>query len=103
MSLGHTINPQDVEHVAKLAKLTLSDQQKQQFTQQLSDVLGYVEKLNELNLENVEPLTQICERTNALREDVESNGLPAEVALATAPQKDGSYFQVPKVLGEGSA
>ena len=68
----------------------------------LSRVLNYMSKLGELNVEGVEPMAHPFDATNVLREDIEQPGLTVETALANAPAKMEPFFQVPKVLGDGS-
>ena len=93
----------DVRHVAKLARLKLSEEQVHLYAEQLSHILQYVEKLNELDLEGVEPMAHAIDLTNRLRDDVPGNVLPVEAALANAPDADPPFFRVPKVIGEGSS
>src|SRR5262245_22355075 len=73
---------EQVRHVAKLARLRLSDQDVHQMTAKLSAVLGYVSKLNELNVEGVEPMAHAMEMSNVLREDVAEPGMAVEKVLA---------------------
>lgn len=99
------ITEADVRHVAKLSRLRLSDEEIHTYTEQLANVLGYIAKINELDLEGVEPLSHALDLTNVLREDVERPGLPVQKTLENAPQKefygDVGFFEVPKVLGDG--
>jgi len=95
------ITEQDVRQVAKLSRLHLGDAEVTHFTEQLAKVLGYVAKINEVDVEGVEPMAHPLDLTNVLRDDVEQPGLSTDVALANAPQRDESFFAVPKVLGEG--
>lgn len=92
------ISVQDVEHIANLAKLSLSEDEKIEYSKQLGDILEYVEKLNELDTSDVEPLSHVMEVTNAFREDEPGESLPREEALANAPKSDGEFFVVPKVI-----
>ena len=91
-----TIN--DVEHIAQLAKLSFSDEEKAKFTEQFNEILSFMEKLNELDTSNVEPLSQVIELHNVLREDVVKPSLPTEEALKNAPSKTDRFFKVPKVI-----
>ena len=93
----------EVRHVAKLARLKLDDAQVHLYAQQLSDILAYVEKLKELNVEGVEPMAHAIDLTNRFRDDVPGKTLSTEEALMNAPAKDEPFFKVPKVIGEGSA
>ncbi len=92
-----TIN--DVEHIAKLAKLQFSQEEKEKFTHQFNDILRYIEQLNSLNTENVEPLSQVIELQNVFRDDVVKQSLSTKEALDNAPDKTDEYFKVPKVIG----
>ena len=91
-----------VRHVAKLSRLTLSDEEVQHFGSQLSSILDYVSKLNELDVTGVEPMAHALDMTNALREDYPQPPLPVEAVLANAPDAEPPFFKVPKVIGEGS-
>ena len=99
--MAQPISEDDVRHVAKLARLHLSDQQVHRFTEQLANVLAYVAKMNELDVEGVEPMAHPLDLHNVLREDREQPGLLPGVALANAPQRDDPFFAVPKVIGDG--
>ncbi|MBS1271713.1 MAG: Glutamyl-tRNA(Gln) amidotransferase subunit C [Candidatus Marinimicrobia bacterium] len=93
-----SITVEQVEHVARLAKLQLSTEEKEAYTRQLSDILAYVEKLDELDTENVEPLSHVMDVTNAFRKDAAGESLAREKALENAPKSDGEFFIVPKVI-----
>ena len=93
-----TIN--DVEHVAKLARLEFREAEKKKFTLQLNTILDYIEKLNELDTRNVEPLSHVIELTNVLREDIVKPSYPQEEMLKNAPEKSDKFFKVPKVITE---
>lgn len=93
-----------VRHVAKLSRLKLDDQQIHYFAEQLSAVLGYIGKLNELNVDGIEPMAHPTDMTNKFRTDEPVAGMPTDQALANAPAADPPFFKVPKVLGDaGSA
>lgn len=91
-----TIN--DVEHIAKLAKLSFSDEEKAKFTEQFNEILSFMDKLNELDTSDVEPLSHVIELHNVLREDVVKPSLPTEEALKNAPARTDHFFKVPKVI-----
>ncbi len=93
-----SISIQDVEHVAKLARLDLSDDEKQMFTEQLNAILKYAEKLNELDTSNVEPTSHVIPVTNVLREDKARPSLPIEKVMLNAPDEDEGQFRVPAVI-----
>lgn len=101
MAMSTKITEQQVRHVAQLSRLKLDDQQIAYFTRQLGDVLGYVEKLNELDTDQVQPLAHPTQMTNKLRDDQPTDPLSIERVLANAPQSDPPFFRVPKVLGDG--
>lgn len=88
----------DVEYVAKLARLEVSNQEKEKFTAQLNDILLYIDKLNELNTTGVAPMSHAIAVTNAFREDTVHESLGTEKALANAPDARGEFFRVPKVI-----
>ena len=90
----------DVEHVAKLARLEFTESEKETFTHQLNEILAYVEKLNELDTTNVEPLSHVIELNNVFREDIVKPSYPREEMLKNAPDKDEKFFKVPKVIGD---
>lgn len=99
--MSDPITEQDVRHVAKLSRLKLSDEQIAHYTQRLGAVLGYMDKLGELDLDDVEPLAHPTEITNALRKDEAGEPIDTDAALANAPAADPPFFKVPKVLGDG--
>lgn len=94
------IKKQDVEHVAKLARLTLSVEEKELFTRQLSDILTYIGKLNELDTKNVEPTTHVLDLDMTLREDIVRESLKPEEVLSNTPDREGNFFKVPKIIAE---
>ncbi len=100
--MGGRISRKDVEKVAKLGRLQLSDAEIEEFTGQLGSILEYVEKMNELDTEGVEPLAHCLPISNILREDEAKESLGTEKTLANAPQREGEYFKVPKILDDSS-
>ncbi len=90
---------EEVEHIARLAKLQLTEQEKERYSVQLGQILEYMEQLSKLNLKDVPPTSHILPLKNVFREDVVKESLPQEEALRNAPQKEGGYFKVPKALG----
>jgi len=93
-----SITTKDVEHIAKLAKLSLSEDEKKSYAKQLGDILEYVEKLDELDTESVKPLSHVMDIANAFREDKPGQSLDQKDALSNAPNSDGEFFKVPKVI-----
>ena len=91
------ITTKDVEHVAKLARLELSESEKEMFTHQLGDVLAHVEKMNEVDTTNVEPMNHPIDFTNVMRKDVKIYENTREELMANAPDVEGEFFKVPKI------
>ena len=92
------ISKQEVEHVAKLARLELSEQEKEKLTAQLSNILTYVETLNGLDTKGVEPTAHVLDLKNVMRDDIAVPGLPRERALANAPDQAAGHYKVPKII-----
>jgi len=90
----------DLEKIAQLARLTLKDDEKEKFLDQVNQILKYVEKLNEVNTEGVEPLSHSMDLINVTRDDVEKPSLSQKAALANAPLKNDKFFRVPKVVSK---
>lgn len=88
----------DIEYVAKLARIALSDVEKAKFSEQLGSVLGYIEKLEELDTEGVEPTAHPHPMENVWQEDVVSSELSVEAALQNAPKQRQNMIVVPKVV-----
>ncbi len=88
----------DVDHVAKLARLGLSDKEKKLFAEQLSRILEYAETLNKAPTENVEPTTHSLPLKNVLREDRTIPFEDTESILANAPQEESNMFSVPRIM-----
>lgn len=89
---------QTIKKLAHLARLEFSEEKEQEMLQDLNKILNWMDKLRELDTENVEPLTHMSAEVNVLREDVAKNTVTHEEALLNAPKKDSDYFRVPKVL-----
>jgi len=94
------IDQAQVRKVAKLARLDLTEAEVAEFSDQLSAILEYVEKMNELDTDSVAPLAHCLPVSNCLRDDIVKESLGTEKALANAPQCDGAFFKVPKILGD---
>jgi aspartyl-tRNA synthetase len=97
--VGPKINEGEVQHVAKLARLKLSDDEKRSFQKDLSDILGYVETLETLNTEDVPPMSHVLKINNVWRKD---SPVPREdkssKMLSNAPESEGAFYKVPKIL-----
>ncbi len=100
--MAEKIDQIQVRKVAKLSRLELTEAEVEEFTGQLSAILGYVEKVNELDTAEVEPLAHCLPISNVLREDTPKESLGTERVLANAPQRDEEFFKVPKILDDGS-
>jgi aspartyl-tRNA(Asn)/glutamyl-tRNA(Gln) amidotransferase subunit C len=96
------IDEAQVRRVAVLGRLELSDQEVSQFSTQLSAIFEYIEKLNELDTDNVEPLAHCLPVHNVFREDVPRPSLSNDDVLANAPEREDEYFKVPKILDDNS-
>lgn len=88
----------DVEHVARLARLELADVEKTLFAGQMDAILGYVEKLKELDTSNILPTSHAVPMENSFREDLMCNSIGIEKATQNAPDRVESFFRVPKVI-----
>jgi aspartyl-tRNA(Asn)/glutamyl-tRNA(Gln) amidotransferase subunit C len=89
---------QEVQRVATLARLRLSREEEERFTEQLEKILQYMEKLNQLDTSRIEPFMHALDGSDVLREDAVTNEGRAEALLANAPAKHGTFFKVPKIL-----
>jgi len=92
------LSSQEVEYVAHLARLEITNKEKDKFTAQLNDILLYIDKLNELDTKGVEPMSHAIAVTNAFREDNIVDSIGTEKSLANAPDARGEFFRVPKVI-----
>jgi aspartyl-tRNA(Asn)/glutamyl-tRNA(Gln) amidotransferase subunit C len=95
-----SISRQDVEKVALLARLQLTDAELATMTEQLAQIVSYVDQLAEVDTEAIEPMAHAVEVSNVLRDDQVSPSLPREEALDNAPHHDERGYLVPAVLGE---
>lgn len=91
------ITIKDVEHVAKLARLELTEDEKELYTKQLGDVLKYVDQMNEVDTCNVKPMTQVIDFVNVMREDKVVYEQTKEELMANAPEEEDGFFKVPKI------
>jgi aspartyl-tRNA(Asn)/glutamyl-tRNA(Gln) amidotransferase subunit C len=94
-----SIMAQNVQEVAKLAKLAFSEDEIQVLASHLAQIVSYVEKLNELDTDDVEPTSHVLDLKNVFREDKVDNWLTQEEVLRNAPAEKHGYFSVPKVIG----
>ena len=92
------ISSSDVRKVAQLARLELPEDQIETYTEQLEEILSYVDQLQEIDTENIPPTTRAVEVVNAMREDLVQVNSSREDLLNQAPQREGDFFRVPKIL-----
>lgn len=93
-----SVTKKDVEKISELARLKFNETELENFTEEMNKILSYVEKLNELDTENVEPLSHPNETINVFRNDELKQSISTEDALKNAPDKDDKFFKVPKVI-----
>ena len=98
--MAEKIDQAQVRKVAKLSRLELTETEIAEFAGQLSAILEYVEKMNELDTDDVRPLAHCLPISNVFREDCVKESLGTEKTLVNAPQRDGEFFKVPKILDD---
>ena len=98
--MSHRIDEKLVRHVALLGRIELTDEQVAMFGRQMADIVEYMDKLQQLDTTGVEPMAHALPIHNVLADDVPQPSLPADKALANAPQREGDLYKVPKVIGE---
>jgi aspartyl-tRNA(Asn)/glutamyl-tRNA(Gln) amidotransferase subunit C len=92
------VNDALIDKLSKLSMLQFNEQEREEIKADLEKMIGFVDKLKELDTTGVEPLLHMSEHADVLREDIPGNMLTREEALKNAPQHDGLYFKVPKVI-----
>jgi aspartyl-tRNA(Asn)/glutamyl-tRNA(Gln) amidotransferase subunit C len=92
------ISKEEIEHIASLARLYLSEREKELFGLQLSSILDYMEKLNELDTLDVEPTSHVLPLSNVMHDDIPRPSIPREDALLNAPDHTDKFFRVPKII-----
>lgn len=100
--MSNEISETQVRHVAKLSRLKLTDEQIGMYTRQLGAILEYIKKLNELDTTGVEPMAHVAPLQGVLREDIARPGMGNDKVLQNAPDTDGPFFKVPRVLEDSS-
>lgn len=98
-----SISREEVEHVAYLARIGLTDEEKDRFQSQLSSILQHVAVINQLNTDVIPPTAQVIPLQNVMREDEPCDCYPPEEILANAPRAEDHYFKIPPVLEEEQA
>ena len=91
------ITKEEVKHVAKLARLELTDSEIEKYSEQLGNILTYVEQMNEVNTEGIEPMPHAIPLTNVMREDVVKYEQNKEELMKNAPYEEDGFFRVPKI------
>jgi len=94
------ISSEDVRHVARLARLALSDTELERMRVEMSAILDYMDKLRSLDTKGVEPTSHAVPLRNVMREDEPAPSLPLDEMLANAPDRDGDTFRVPRIIEE---
>ena len=97
---GSKISAKDVAHVARLARLDLSDEEKERMGRELDGILTYIDKLRALDTSGIEPTSHAVPVTNVMRDDVAGPSLPRAETLANAPDRQGDLFRVPRIIEE---
>jgi aspartyl-tRNA(Asn)/glutamyl-tRNA(Gln) amidotransferase subunit C len=92
------VDKETLDKIAHLARLEFDEKDSEKMIKDLGNIISFVEKLNEVNTDGVEPLTTMSHEVNALRDDEVKSHLDHDIALKSAPKKDADYFRVPKVL-----
>ena len=92
------VSTEQVRHIAKLARIAMSDEEIERLAPELNNILGWVEQLGEVNTDGVEPLTAVIDQKLRLRDDVVTDGNIRDEILANAPEAQHGFFAVPKVI-----
>lgn len=98
INMANVIDDEMIDYVGILAKLELSDMEKEKAKEDMTKLLDYIDKLNELDTDNVEPMSHIFPLNNVFREDVVTNGDDSENMLCNAPEKKDGCYKVPKTV-----
>ena len=93
-----SVTNEQVRHIAKLARIAMSDEEIERLAPELNNILGWVEQLAEVNTDGVEPLTAVIDQKLRLREDAVNDGDVRDDVLANAPEAQHGFFAVPKVI-----
>lgn len=93
-----SVTVEEVRHIADLARLRFSDEEEEQLAEEMNQVLDHMDKLSELDTEDVEPMSHVLDISNVYRDDEAEQRITREEALKNAPHADHQYFRVPKVI-----
>lgn len=96
--MANVITDETMDYVGILAKLELSEEEKERAKKDMEEMLDYIDKLNELDTTDVEPMSHVFPVSNVFREDIVTNGNGQEITLANAPERTGDSFLVPKTI-----
>ncbi|ABL66094.1 Asp-tRNA(Asn)/Glu-tRNA(Gln) amidotransferase subunit GatC [Chlorobium phaeobacteroides] len=94
-----SVTKKDVAYIAELARLKFGDTEMETMTVELNNILHYIDKLNEVDTEGVQPLSSIHDESNVLRADIEKTSISTDQVLLNAPDRQDRFFKVPKVIG----
>jgi aspartyl-tRNA(Asn)/glutamyl-tRNA(Gln) amidotransferase subunit C len=92
------ITKEQIQHIAVLSRLNLSEEEKYLFGSQLSSILDYMDQLNELDTRETEPTSHVLSLSNVMRDDIPASSLPREEALKNAPSRSENFYRVPKII-----
>lgn len=92
------LSEEEVEHIAWLAQIELTDEEKKLFTSQFNTIIDYFQIIDEANTKDVKPTLQILNLTNVMREDIVEESISTDSILANAPRKEKGYFKAPKII-----
>ncbi|HOI28138.1 MAG TPA: Asp-tRNA(Asn)/Glu-tRNA(Gln) amidotransferase subunit GatC [Melioribacteraceae bacterium] len=95
-----SVSIDDVKYIADLARLNFDEQELEGFTSSFNEILSFFEKLNQLNTDNIEPMSHPVPNENVFREDLLKNSIDREEALKNSPDRDHQFFKVPKVINQ---
>jgi len=95
-----SVTKKEVEHIAELAQLKFNNEELESLSLQMNEILNYIDKLNELDTENVEPLSHPVENINVFRNDELKQSISKEDALRNSPERTEDFFKVPKVINQ---
>ncbi|MCL6678158.1 Asp-tRNA(Asn)/Glu-tRNA(Gln) amidotransferase subunit GatC [Sphingomonas sp. RG327] len=93
-----SVSPEQVRHIAKLARIAMSDEEIERLVPELNAIIGWVEQLGEVNTDGIEPLTAVIKQKLRLRDDAVTDGACRDAILANAPGAEHGFFAVPKVI-----
>jgi aspartyl-tRNA(Asn)/glutamyl-tRNA(Gln) amidotransferase subunit C len=95
---GMEVNDALIDNLAKLSHLSFNEEERKEIKADLQEMISFIEKLKEVNTEGIPPLLHMSSNVNILREDVVRGSVSREEALKNAPETDGTFFKVPKVI-----